>query len=36
MQMVRDLIDISNLLNLPLWEVKQIVNLLHERDLISF
>ena len=31
----RDLIDISNLLNLPLWKVKKIINLLHESNLIS-
>jgi aminopeptidase-like protein len=31
----RDLIDISNILGLPLWEVKKIVDLLQENKLIS-
>ena len=31
----RDLIDISNILGVPLWEVKKIVDLLQENKLIS-
>ena len=31
----KDLIDISNLLDLPLWEVKKALDLLHKSELIS-
>ena len=31
----RDLIEISNIIGLPLWQTKEIVDLLHERQLIS-